>query len=1033
MFALDLFNTDHERRLAEGAVDRLEQRRIDDLAMKMDDLVARARTADTPAVKAALMKEFQKCKAERDSYFKIKDECMGYGTLVGEETHEFKGAHGKMDVAHTPGKTVVRRKEYPGSDDMRADRFPNSRLKGKGTGSAVKTGSGMSGSQGTMRKMPRLDHDGNDEANYEVDEAGIPGSVPAEKIPGKEDLLKGKGRSYYESAEEGNASKKVFKDKSGKPVGEIGIDPESSPGNGEWYVYHYGTGYSVVGFDSAAEAKRELLYVHKHPEAVEGHESTFNEAGIPGNVPAEKIPGKEALLKGRGRSYYEAQAQKKNSEEVNEGQRLHQGDPIVVTGPNEFEGKTGEIAEFSPSGKFVVVNLYNHGRHSMHLNDVEYNDYADQEEDDWYDDADEFGKPGSEFFPEGFQDFNKIEPYAVCLAGKPVKTFDYYEDARRFHDNWKKKLYREGDKAKADKITLMPLNLDEEEQKPYNPNEFRPVGPITIVPPKKLKSGETHQGINDYWKAHGQAPIYKTNEAGSPAQQAAIAIAMKKAHKKPKHVDESERDFRSIILKVMSKVFVDGGGGNLSYMIELKAPTMTALRAKYHDDLDAMFAKADPKELKQAAAELSAMFSKQVAEAGSPAQQAAIASAGKQLSVQQLATISDAALDSAYGYGRSQPGNTFGWQANLKSAAFAKQMIDKGITDVESISDAIHKGWNVTAQAFVKNPMMFDDSKTMAPEKLQAKVAQRQKLMTQQYAQLPEDEKEKDRVVARAMLQAITGGQQGVAEGQQPMNRNAVIQKLETIYTKLYQHEDPESYDLPAAVDYWHSLPADQLAMEFEDAIAKLKQSRSVTEDTGSWIVYDPKTRQIKKRFKTHTAGKSYAKTHKLGFASSEYYFDNVKLAVTAEGTTDYQKRRQRERDVDAGKPVAKQRQPKMTDYQKRRAQQKKELELGEESSTSSDAVERAILNRIMVAHTDLLMKFGPEKVMQAAEEVAYNVGDVDEIGTSDVSAYVDQVKQILGVPEELDEKWSEKYKRSIDCSHPKGFSQRAHCAGKKK
>lgn len=33
----------------------------------------------------------------------------------------------------------------------------------------------------------------------------------------------------------------------------------------------------------------------------------------------------------------------------------------------------------------------------------------------------------------------------------------------------------------------------------------------------------------------------------------------------------------------------------------------------------------------------------------------------------------------------------------------------------------------------------------------------------------------------------------------------------------------------------------------------------------------------------------------------------------------------------------------------------------------------------------------------------------------------------------EVDEKWSEKYKRSIDCSHPKGFSQRAHCQGRKK
>ena len=148
----------------------------------------------------------------------------------------------------------------------------------------------------------------------------------------------------------------------------------------------------------------------------------------------------------------------------------------------------------------------------------------------------------------------------------------------------------------------------------------------------------------------------------------------------------------------------------------------------------------------------------------------------QQLSIEQLATISDTALDSAYGYGRSQPGNTFGWQANLKSAAFAKQMIDKGVADIEAISDAIHKGWNVTAQAFVKNPQMFDDSKTMAPEKLQAKIAQRQKLMTQQYAQLPEDEKEKDRVVARAMLQAITGGQQEVGEDMEPEDLGTVAE-----------------------------------------------------------------------------------------------------------------------------------------------------------------------------------------------------------------------------------------------------------------
>jgi len=32
-----------------------------------------------------------------------------------------------------------------------------------------------------------------------------------------------------------------------------------------------------------------------------------------------------------------------------------------------------------------------------------------------------------------------------------------------------------------------------------------------------------------------------------------------------------------------------------------------------------------------------------------------------------------------------------------------------------------------------------------------------------------------------------------------------------------------------------------------------------------------------------------------------------------------------------------------------------------------------------------------------------------------------------------ITEGWSQKYKKSINCSHPKGFSQKAHCAGKKK
>jgi hypothetical protein len=412
---------------------------------------------------------------------------------------------------------------------------------------------------------------------------------------------------------------------------------------------------------------------------------------------------------------------------------------------------------------------------------------------------------------EGFQDFNKVEPYAVCLAGKPVKKFDYYEEARRFHDNWKKKLYREGNTEKADKITLMPLNLDEEEQKPAGWGEFPPKQEITIVPPKKLKSGQTYQDLNKYWQSQGQAPIYKTNEAGNPAQQAAIAIAMKKAGKKPKNESDD---------------FDDG---------------------EWTDD---------------------------------PEQHVVV-------KAQQPTKYPESVL-----------------------------------------------------RAIQQNPSM------------------------------------------RADIIADYQRKQGVAE--------TALNPRDPAGDYAAKRKALQDLGMNKAVDQ-------QAVLQRRLDLDREAKAKGIAEDTGSWIVYDPETKQIKKRFKTHTAGKSYARAHGLGFASSSYYFDNIKEKTVAEVATDYSKRRQRERDVDAGRPVKPLPKNPQTDYARKRAKDKRDMELGEESSNGSEAVEQAILRRIMVAHTDLLKQFGPEKVMQAAEEVAYNVGDVDEIGTSDVGAYVAQVKQILG------------------------------------
>jgi nicotinamide mononucleotide adenylyltransferase len=49
------------------------------------------------------------------------------------------------------------------------------------------------------------------------------------------------------------------------------------------------------------------------------------------------------------------------------------------------------------------------------------------------------------------------------------------------------------------------------------------------------------------------------------------------------------------------------------------------------------------------------------------------------------------------------------------------------------------------------------------------------------------------------------------------------------------------------------------------------------------------------------------------------------------------------------------------------------------------------------------------------------------------ISLLQDRIRQLRDGMDYIDEKWSKKYKNSINCSNPRGFSQKAHCAGRKK
>lgn len=65
-----------------------------------------------------------------------------------------------------------------------------------------------------------------------------------------------------------------------------------------------------------------------------------------------------------------------------------------------------------------------------------------------------------------------------------------------------------------------------------------------------------------------------------------------------------------------------------------------------------------------------------------------------------------------------------------------------------------------------------------------------------------------------------------------------------------------------------------------------------------------------------------------------------------------------------------------------------------------------------------------------AQDHVAEAKNNMDQV----FDFIMNKIKEPEGIHNNMmEEKWSQKYKNSIDCNNPKGFSQRAHCQGKKK
>lgn len=111
--------------------------------------------------------------------------------------------------------------------------------------------------------------------------------------------------------------------------------------------------------------------------------------------------------------------------------------------------------------------------------------------------------------------------------------------------------------------------------------------------------------------------------------------------------------------------------------------------------------------------------------------------------VERYARISDAALDAKWHYGLAAPG-TFGYAANIGTAGAVLEAIVRGVRDTEKLAAIAHEGWGDVALVY-EDPVYQEK-----PEKR----TKRHALANTLYKDLSEDDKEKDRVPAMAILQA---------------------------------------------------------------------------------------------------------------------------------------------------------------------------------------------------------------------------------------------------------------------------------------
>lgn len=250
--------------------------------------------------------------------------------------------------------------------------------------------------------------------------------------------------------------------------------------------------------------------------------------------------------------------------------------------------------------------------------------------------------------------------------------------------------------------------------------------------------------------------------------------------------------------------------------------------------------------------------------------------------------------------------------------------------------------------------------------------------------------------VKKGLAHPATLKKQGVAEGSKPNNIGLLIQKLEDMSELIYQMVPGSKKD--RLIDKRDELEARIEAMPGGKA-ALLKWAREYNDSFDEGVAEGTIGDKIKgaaKSVKRATQGWGVGGAPDMvtpaGAVKAFKDMDGQRLANFVATRKHLSKPRKGSASEFANKVID--REMKQRGYG--RVVGKDEQGVAEGYNDDSP-VANAITRRIMMQRADLLQKYGPEKVGQAIDDVAEWVGDVEEIGSSDVSAWVKDVERALG------------------------------------